>query len=124
LFYDPDQDGNYTICNLLCTLELKTLDCMQNVPFFVQKIGGAKLYWNKCIKRCESTQQNPNQKNLTIFKDNQQNFGKNALKMMKKIVAVGFASVFTEFIFLDLYFYFFIYFYLKISYLAVRIKLC
>jgi hypothetical protein len=49
--------------------------------FSCKQIGGAKLYWNKCIQRCESTQHNPNQKNLSIFKENQQNFGKKTLKM-------------------------------------------
>ncbi len=44
---------------------------------------------------------------------------------MRTIVAVGFASVYTEFIFLDLYCTsVFFFFYLKISYLAMGIKLC
>jgi hypothetical protein len=68
---------------------------MQNVPFSCKKFGGAKLYWNKCIQRCESTQQNPTQINLSIFKDNQQNFGKKIIK--------------NEFIFLDLYFCFYLF---------------
>ncbi len=74
--------------------------------FSCKKIGGAKLYWNKCILRCESTQHNPNKNNLSIFKDNQQKFVEKLHDIMITIVAVGFASVFTEFIFLDLYFCF------------------
>jgi hypothetical protein len=101
-----------------------TLDCMQNVPFFVQKIGGAKLYWNKFIQRWESTQHIPNQNNLSILKDNQQKFVKKYIKNYDNNCRCWFC-----FCFYIIYIPFistsvFICFYLKISYLAVRIKLC